>query len=120
MTLAKLVEAIEGRIGLEVSMLSLGSTTVYSSLAPPKRQKEWLPMSVHAAVEAATGQPQPPSATLFLQASCYDDDTEEDVEVPTIAYTVGGGTGGGATGATGATGAGGAGGASAKSSARGG
>ena len=26
------------------------------------------------------------SPTLFLQANCYDEDEDEDVEVPTIAY----------------------------------
>jgi hypothetical protein len=53
-------------------------------LAPPSKQKEWLPMDVHAAVEAATGEAARAHETLLLQASCYDEDAEEDVEMPTI------------------------------------
>lgn len=76
---------------MEVSMLSKGSATLYSSLAPPKKQKEWLPMGVRAAVEAATGAKPRADETLRLQVSCYDEETEEDVEMPTVAYRVLGG-----------------------------
>ena len=44
-----------------------------------------------AAPYAATGQPVKAEETLRLQASCYDEETEEDVEVPPVAYRVGGG-----------------------------
>ena len=73
---------------MEVSVLSRGSVTLYSSLAPPKKQKDWLPMGVQAAVEAATGVAARAEETLLLQASCYDEEIEEDVEMPTVHYRV--------------------------------
>jgi len=84
-TLAALVKELEGRLALEVSMLTKGGTTLYSSLAPPKEQKAWLGLPVRDVVEAATGAPVR-GAAVRLQASVYDEETEEDVEVPTIEY----------------------------------
>ena len=54
-TLKQLVAELEESLGMEVSLLSRGSVMLYSSLAPPKDQKEWLAMSVRDAVGAATG-----------------------------------------------------------------
>ena len=88
LTLGALVKALEKKLGLEVSMLSKGSATLYSSLAPPSRQKEWMPMGVAAAVGAATGVSPRADETLLLLASCYDEESEEDVEMPPIAYRV--------------------------------
>ena len=85
LSLAELVQLLEERLGLEISMLSYRSKTIYSSLAPPQRQKAWMPLGVRAALGDALGTP-PRGGTLFLQANCYDDDAEEDVEVPTVAY----------------------------------
>ena len=90
-SLKELVKQLEVKLGMEVSLLSKGSVTLYSSLAPPAKQKEWMPMGVCEAVSAATGQPVKAEETLRLQASCYDEETEEDVEVPPVAYRVGGG-----------------------------
>ena len=88
LTMSQLVKDLEERFGMEVSVLSRGSVTLYSSLAPPKKQKEWLPMGVQAAVEAATGVAARAEETLLLQASCYDEEIEEDVEMPTVHYRV--------------------------------
>ena len=44
--------------------------------------------SVLAVVREATGRERRAEDTLLLQASCYDEESEEDVEVPTIAYRV--------------------------------
>lgn len=97
MTLKELVSHLEERLGMEVSFLSSGSSTMYSSLTPPSQQKAWLKMAVREVVAAATGTP-PRAQTLTLQASCYDEEEEEDVEVPTIAYRVkAAAAGGGAT-----------------------
>ena len=97
LSLGELVKDLEARLGLEVSFLSSGSTTLYSSLQPPSGQKAWMAMPVTAVVREATGKgPAAGSGgggggggtTLLLQASCYDEESEEDVEVPTIAYRV--------------------------------
>ena len=85
LTLQELVAQLEARLQLELSMLSKGGMTLYSSLAPPAQQKVWMGLPVHAAVEAATGQPAR-QQTLRLQASVYDEEKEEDVEVPTVEY----------------------------------
>ena len=92
-TLKELVALLEERIGLELSMLSIDGMTLYSSLAPPAQQKTWMAMPVHAVVEAvaegkgrrATGAAP---TTVRLQASCYDEESEEDVEVPPVVYRV--------------------------------
>ena len=89
LTLSQLVALLEEKLGVEVSMLSKGSTTLYSSLAPPSQQKSWMGMSVRQTVAAATGKPDASGgAALYLQASCYDEESEEDVEMPMIAYRV--------------------------------
>ncbi len=85
LTLHELVARLEAQLQLEVSMLSKGGTTLYSSLAPPAQQKTWMNLYVHDVVEAAMGQPVR-QQTLQLQASVYDDTIDEDVEVPTIEY----------------------------------
>jgi ubiquitin-activating enzyme E1 len=87
LTLQQLVKTLEDRLGHEVSLLASGSTTLYSSLTPPSQQKKWLPMGIRSVVEMATGHP-PNGETILLHASCYDEEAEEDVEVPTIAYHV--------------------------------
>ena len=79
-TLKELVKALEEKLGMEVSVLSKGSVTLYSSLAPVSKQKEWLKMGVREAVEAATGVGARAEETLLLQASCYDEETEERVK----------------------------------------
>jgi ubiquitin-activating enzyme E1 len=87
LTLKELVDRLEDRLGLEVSLLSSGSRTLYSSLTPPAQQEEWLKMGVRDVVGAACGLRQS-ARTLMLQVSCYDEDEDEDVEVPTVAYRV--------------------------------
>ena len=84
-TLAELVAHLEAEIGGELSMLSREGATLYSSLAPPAQQKEWLGQTVPEVVEAATGKPSR-AKTLLLQASFYDEEKDEDVEAPTVAY----------------------------------
>jgi len=85
LTLQQLVSNLEERLGLEISLLSSGATTIYSSLTPPSQQSTWLSMGVRSVVEAATGKPLR-GQTVLLQASCYDEKAEEDVEIPTVAY----------------------------------
>ncbi|KAL3932416.1 MAG: hypothetical protein SGPRY_000714 [Prymnesium sp.] len=70
--LEELVEHLEERLQLEVSMLSYRGHTLYSSLAPPAQQAAWLPMGVRAVVSQATRQ-LPRSGTLFLQACSHSE-----------------------------------------------
>jgi len=83
--LKELVQLLEERFQLELSMLSFRGQTLYSSIAPPSQQKFWLSLGVREVISNTTGQ-KPRSGTIFLQANCYDDESEEDVEIPTIAY----------------------------------
>ena len=77
---------LEAQLKAEVSFLTYGGRTLYSSLSPPAQQAAYLQMPVReAAAAAAAGEPPPP-ATLRLQASVYDEETEEDVEVPVVVY----------------------------------
>ena len=87
LTLAALVSHLETELQLEVSMLSKDGMTLYSTLAPPARQREWMQMGVSKVVEDAAGTSVVGQA-VSLQASCYDEEQEEDVEVPTVVYQV--------------------------------
>ena len=90
-SLRELVDELEAKFGSEVSLLSSGGMTIYSSLAPPSGQKAWLQMPVRAVVEAATGG-DPCGEMFLLQASVYDDEEEEDLEAPPVVYRVLGGS----------------------------
>ena len=80
------VSLLEAQLKAEVSFLTYSGRTLYSSLSPPAQQAAYLQMPVReAAAAAAAGEPPPP-ATLRLQASVYDEEAEEDVEVPVVVY----------------------------------
>ena len=70
---------------MKVSLLTFRSRMIYSSLAPPSRQTKWLQMGMAEVAHEADGR-EPRDPTLFLQANCYDEDRDEDIEVPSIAY----------------------------------
>ena len=76
---------LEAQLKAEISFLTYGGRTLYSSLSPPAQQAAYLQMPVREAAAAAAGEPPPP-ATLRLQASVYDEEAEEDVEVPVVVY----------------------------------
>ena len=85
--LSSLVDELEERFHREVSFLSLGGMTIYSSLSPPAAQSRWMPMLVGTIAAELSGQvPDGASRWIQLQASCYDETLEEDVEVPMILY----------------------------------
>ena len=85
--LKELVALLEAKLGLELSLLSVDGMTIYSSLAPPAQQRAWMGMPVRAVVQAAKGG-QIRSQTIRMQASCYDEEQDEDVDVPVVAYRV--------------------------------
>ena len=88
-TLQELVALLEARLGAEVSFLTSDGRTLYSSLSPPSQQADYLQMPVRdaaAAVASEAAAATPTEATLRLQVSVYDEETEEDVEVPTVVY----------------------------------
>lgn len=60
--------------------------TVYSSLSPPARQQQWLPMPLREVLGAVADAVPPAEPTLLLQASAYDEEAEEDVPLPTVVY----------------------------------
>lgn len=89
LTLAQLVGRLESRLDVELSMLSCRGRTIYSSLAPPAQQQAWMAMGVHSVAAAALGLPDgslAAEAVVRLQASCYDEEADEDVDVPTVVY----------------------------------
>ena len=55
LSLRELVELLEARLGMELSVLSFKSKTLYSSLSPPSQQKRWLELGLSSAVHEATG-----------------------------------------------------------------
>lgn len=85
--LKELVALLEERLAAELSLLSVDGMTIYSSLAPPAQQRAWMAMPVHEVVQAAKGAAVR-SQTIRMQASCYDEEREEDVDVPVVAYRI--------------------------------
>ena len=80
------VTLLEAQLKAEISFLTYGGRTLYSSLSPPAQQAAyWQMPGREVAAAAAAGEPPPP-ATLRLQASVYDEEAEEDVEVPVVVY----------------------------------
>ena len=88
----ELVDSLEARSALEISMLSCAGMTLYSTLMPPSLQWQWLGMPLGAGVQAACGHSA--GGTLKFCASVYDDDSDEDVDLPTVVYTCYGGSSG--------------------------
>ena len=85
--LSQLVARLEERFGHEVSFLSTsGGMLLYSPLSPPASQQRWLSMGVGAAVDEALGGGRGGDRLVQLQASLYDEESEEDVEAPPILY----------------------------------
>ncbi|EOD15040.1 hypothetical protein EMIHUDRAFT_459406 [Emiliania huxleyi CCMP1516] len=85
--LSQLVARLEERFGHEVSFLSTsGGMLLYSPLSPPASQQRWLSMGVGAAVDEALGGGRGGERLVQLQASLYDEESEEDVEAPPILY----------------------------------
>ena len=87
LTLGQLVACLEEKLQMEVSMLSCGAATLYSSVQQPAQQGEWLQQGVRDVAAAATKRAVR-GDTIRLSAICYDEEAEDDVEVPTVAYRV--------------------------------
>lgn len=66
LTLSELVKLLEKRFQLELSLIACRGHTLYSSLAPPARQKAWLQLGVRTVVAEAIGQ-LPRDQTIFMQ-----------------------------------------------------
>ena len=92
-TLGALVRVLEAQLGCEVSFLTYRGLTLYSSLSPPANQQAYLQMGVRdAATAVVTGDggsgsdAPPPSGSVLLHASVYDEEAEEDVETPAVVW----------------------------------
>jgi ubiquitin-activating enzyme E1 len=84
MTLKELIDKFKNDEGLEITMVSSGTTLLYASFHPPAKLKERLGMKLTELVEKVSKKPVPSHAKTLLLEICADDQNDEDVEVPYI------------------------------------
>ncbi|KAA8910969.1 hypothetical protein TRICI_003980 [Trichomonascus ciferrii] len=84
MTLKELIDKFKNDEGLEITMVSSGTTLLYASFHPPAKLKERLGMKLTELVESVSKKPVPSHAKTLLLEICADDQNDEDVEVPYI------------------------------------
>jgi ubiquitin-activating enzyme E1 len=79
-----LIDKFKNDEGLEITMVSSGTTLLYASFHPPAKLKERLGMKLTELVEKVSKKPVPSHAKTLLLEICADDQNDEDVEVPYI------------------------------------
>jgi ubiquitin-activating enzyme E1 len=84
MTLQQLLDLFKNQHGLEISMLSSGTSLLYASFFPQKKLAERYALSLDSLVEHVSKKPVPSHAKNFILEICCDDKDENDVEVPFI------------------------------------
>ncbi|BFZ56654.1 E1 ubiquitin-activating protein [Savitreella phatthalungensis] len=84
MTLRGLLDQFKDEHGLEITMLSSGTSLLYASFFPAKKLQERYALDLVALVETVSKKPVPSHAKNFILEICCDDQEGEDVEVPFI------------------------------------
>ncbi|ORY81377.1 hypothetical protein BCR37DRAFT_380184 [Protomyces lactucae-debilis] len=84
MTLQQLLDLFSQQHGLDITMLSSGTSLLYASFFPQKKLAERYALSLDQLVEFVSKKPVPSHAKNFILEICCDDKNEEDVEVPFI------------------------------------
>eukprot|EP00741_Cyanophora_paradoxa_P000065 tig00000057_g62.t1 len=84
-TLGELLEFFRNKHQLDVSMISCGTTLLYSNFSAAAKQR--LPMKLKDIVEQLSKTPVRPKQRHFVfEVCCSDVNTDEDVEVPYVRY----------------------------------
>ncbi|ANB14591.1 E1 ubiquitin-activating protein UBA1 [Sugiyamaella lignohabitans] len=83
-TLKELIEHFKTEEGLEINMLSTGTTLLYASFHPASKKKERLGLKLRDLVEQVSKKPIPPHTETMIFEIVADDSEGEDVEVPFI------------------------------------
>ena len=83
-TLQQLLDTFKNDHGLEISMLSSGTSLLYASFFPAKKLAERYSMPLTTLVESVSKKAIPAHAKNFILEICADDLEGEDVEVPFI------------------------------------
>lgn len=83
-TLQQLLDTFKNEHGLEITMLSSGTSLLYASFFPAKKLQERYCMPLDKLVETVSKKPIPAHAKNFILEICCDDEEGEDVEVPFI------------------------------------
>lgn len=87
-TLQELLEIFKNEHGLEISMLSSGTSLLYASFFPKKKLAERYALPLTELVEVVSKKPIPSHAKNFILEICADDLEGEDVEVPFITANI--------------------------------
>lgn len=80
MTLAELIERFEQDQGLQLTMISCGSTLLYASFSPPKKLAERMPLHISELYESVSKRRVPPGERTLQLEICADDKEDEEVE----------------------------------------
>lgn len=88
LTLQELLDHFKNDHGLEISMLSSGTSLLYASFFTQKKLAERYALPLTELVETVSKKPIPSHAKNFILEICADDLEGEDVEVPFITANI--------------------------------
>jgi len=89
MTMKQFIDHFEKSFNVEVSMISFGSTILYSFFMNAKKRKERLQMNMEQVAPLVSKQKLDPSSRfLIFEVMCTDPEDDEDVDIPTVRYRI--------------------------------
>ena len=89
MTMKQFIDYFENTFKVEVSMISFGSSILYSFFMNGKKRKERLQMNMEEVAPLVSKKKLDASVRyLIFEVMCTDPEDDEDVDIPTVRYRV--------------------------------
>lgn len=88
LTLQQLIDHFQSKYQLEITMLSCGSSMLYTFFMPKKKQEERLQQKISQLMETICKKPVPAHVKSLVLEVCVNDKDGEDAEVPYIKLNI--------------------------------
>jgi ubiquitin-activating enzyme E1 len=85
-TMKEFIEYFEKTLRLGITMISSGSTIIYTFYSKPDVIQKRMKMKLSNVLEEVSEKPLPPKQKFIIFEACVTDENEEDVEIPSIRY----------------------------------